>query len=1202
MTSPADEWSPPSEIEEFQLLRPLGAGAMGRVFLAQDTLLDRKVAVKFVAGATPDPALREQFFVEARAIARLNHPNVVAIHRVGEVRRHPYLVSEFVHGRTLAELPKPVAPARLLEIGIGLSRGLAAAHRRGVLHRDLKPANAMITDDGDVKLLDFGLAKLVDRPGALRIGAGQRVGSPLYMAPEIWRDGAASRASDVYSIGVFLYELAAGRAPNDEVGLAELGRVTQERDVAPLATVAPALDARLCDVIDRCLRRDPAARWESGDALREALEALVVASRAALPDGNPYRGLLAFDAAHQALFFGRDTEARAILDRLRAEAFVVVTGDSGVGKSSLCRAGVLPRLDGRVVDLVPGRRPLAALCAAMAPLVGGDERALAARLADDPSALGRELRRLGPLTVFVDQLEELATLAAPDEAALAAEALAAITVRAPGLRLVASARSDFLTRLAGLPALGPEIARALYLLPALTRQGVSDAVVGPAAAKGVRFETPAMVDALAAVAAEAGGLPLLQFALAALWDARDADARVIPAAALARMGGPAGALARHADGVLAALVPEERAAAQRILVQLVTTEGTRARRSHEDLVRDEPIARAALDALVRGRLVVARQDGCEIAHEALVAHWDTLRGWLSRDGERRALAQRLEQAAVEWERLGRTREALWSAKQLAEADAVDAPGGGAGPLARGAREEAFLAASRGAARRRIVARWGLALGLPLAGLAVFGASNLARRRELAGRVAAYVAQAGAGNARAQASAARFDQLRRDAFARFDAMDAGAGEQKWQAALAAARDAAADARSASDALETALRVDPTRADVRARLGDVLYDRARLADDTFARAQRDDILGRLALDDDDHSRRDRWNAPGLVEIVAPPQAAVALFRYDDTPARRLAPLPTPASPTLTLPPGSYLAVVAGVRLPFTVARGEHLRLAVTPPARVPAGYVFIPAGRFLYGSSGNEEMRASFFIAPPLHAVWTGAYLIARNETTYADFIEYLEALPPAERAQALPLGSDFEGLGVALRKEGAAWSLLLRPRTRVYRARWGEPIRYGDRTRRAEQDWRKMPVAGVSFHGAEAYARWLGQSGRVPGARLCSELEWERAERGADDREYPSGDRLEPDDADMDITYGQKLDAFGPDEVGAHPASRSPFGVDDLAGNIFEWTRSSRAAGEAVLRGGNYYYNREMVRAYYREAINPDDRTQMIGVRICADPE
>ena len=145
----------------------------------------------------------------------------------------------------------------------------------------------------------------------------------------------------------------------------------------------------------------------------------------------------------------------------------------------------------------------------------------------------------------------------------------------------------------------------------------------------------------------------------------------------------------------------------------------------------------------------------------------------------------------------------------------------------------------------------------------------------------------------------------------------------------------------------------------------------------------------------------------------------------------------------------------------------------------------------------------------------------------------------------------------------------------------------------------MPVAGVTFRDAEAYARWLSTSGRVPGARLCTELEWERAARGADDREYPHGDRLDPDDANFDVTYGPKLDAFGPDEVAQHPASRSPFGVEDTAGNIFEWAYSSRDRGETVVRGGCYYYNREMIRLYYREPISPDDRTGMIGVRICA---
>ena len=1197
MSAASDDWSPPSEIEEYRLLRPLGRGAMGQVFLAHDTLLDRKVAVKFVAGSDIDARVREQFFVEARAIARLSHANVVAIHRVGEVRRRPFLISELVQGKNLAELPRPVEPARLMEIGIGLARGLAAAHRRGVLHRDLKPANAMITDEGEVKLLDFGLAQLLDRtasaPASRPLGA---VGSPLYMAPEIWRGEPATRASDVYSIGVLLYELAAARAPHQDAGADELPRVTQERDVPPLHEAAPAVDRRLCEVIDRCLRRDPAMRWESGDALREALESLVVSTRAALPEGNPYRGLLAFEAEHQSLFFGRESEARALLDRLRAEPFVVVAGDSGVGKSSLCRAGVLPRLDGRVAQLVPGRQPLVALCAALAPVVGLAEDELAAALRQDPASLGRLLRRHAPLALFVDQLEELATLTAPDEAALVAEALAALTVGAPGVRLLATVRSDFLTRLAGLPALGPHIARALYLLPALSAEGVRDATVGPAQAKGFRFETPAMVDALVAVADGAGGLPLLQFALAELWDARDVGAKLIPATALERMGGPAGALARHADGVLAALLPSERAAAKQILLQLVTGEGTRARKSHADLVRGAGGAQAALEALVRGRLVIAREETYEIAHEALVTRWGTMRGWLSQDVERRAAWERLERAAAEWERLGRAPDALWSGKQLTESAAAGAP-------PDGTREAAFLVASRHAATRRSRRRWMAALAVPAIALGVYAIGNLQQRRDVAHRVADQMSQAERARARGQTANAEFERLRAEALARFDAMDGAAGEARWAQALAAARRAAADQRAASDALETALRIDATRADVRARFGDVLVERALLAEATFQRTQRDDLLTRLALNDEDGSRRARWNAPGQVELVTPPGAPVELSRYQDDDGRRHpVALPPPTSPTLTLAPGSYVAVAAGVRAPFVVDRGEHVRVVVMPPpGAVPSGFVYVPPGRFLYGSSGNEAMRGSFFGAPPLHEVTTGGYFIAEHETTYADWIAFLEALPPAERVRHLATGSDFQGVGVELRQEPDGWHLALRSRSAIYHARWGEPIRYRERTHDSAQDWRRLPVAGITFRDAEAYARWLDSSGRVPGARLCTEHEWERAGRGADDREFPHGDRLEPADANFDLTYGQKLDAFGPDEVGSHPASRSPFGVDDMSGNIFEWTVSSLAKDESVIRGGCYYYNHLMVRLYYREVINADDRTQMIGLRVCATP-
>src|SRR5215468_762862 len=163
MTEP--EWRPPDEFEEYRLVRLLGRGTMGEVYLAHDSLLDRPVAVKFVRAAK-DPEARERFVDEARAIARLQHPNVVAIFRIAEVAGHPYLVSEYVRGRPLDRVERPAPSRQVLEIALDLARGLAAAHRCGVLHRDVKPANAILSDDGRAKLLDFGLARTVNGSAA----------------------------------------------------------------------------------------------------------------------------------------------------------------------------------------------------------------------------------------------------------------------------------------------------------------------------------------------------------------------------------------------------------------------------------------------------------------------------------------------------------------------------------------------------------------------------------------------------------------------------------------------------------------------------------------------------------------------------------------------------------------------------------------------------------------------------------------------------------------------------------------------------------------------------------------------------------------------------------------------------------------------------------------------------------------------------
>jgi formylglycine-generating enzyme required for sulfatase activity len=148
------------------------------------------------------------------------------------------------------------------------------------------------------------------------------------------------------------------------------------------------------------------------------------------------------------------------------------------------------------------------------------------------------------------------------------------------------------------------------------------------------------------------------------------------------------------------------------------------------------------------------------------------------------------------------------------------------------------------------------------------------------------------------------------------------------------------------------------------------------------------------------------------------------------------------------------------------------------------------------------------------------------------------------------------------------------------------------------------VSAVSYDDAIAFAAWLDRTGRVRGARLCDDYEWERAARGADARLFPGGDALAPDDANIDETYGRVPLAFGPDEVGSHPGSRSPVGADDMAGNVWEWTRSVEAPevqDAPLVRGGSWYQGKLSARSMNREYGEPTERTPLIGVRLCATP-
>ena len=1024
--------------------------------------------------------------------------------------------------------------------------------------------------------------------------------------PSIRQSAIGNPASDLYSLGILLYELLAGVAPHRGVAMADLGEVVQHGDVPRLGDVMANIDPALAAIVDRLIDRDAGARFPSADAVLIALEEVAAPSRVVdVPDGNPYRGLAAFDSAHGSLFFGRRGEIRELVDRVRSEPLVVVGGDSGTGKSSLCRAGVVPWLvanDGwSCVDVVPGRRPVHALAAVLADWCGVEERTLQRMLREAPDEVARTIRHGASedgaprkLLVFVDQLEELLTLSEPGDARVFAAALAALAPRTPSVRVLATARSDFLSRLAMLPGLGDEMARGLYFLRPLTGERIREAIVRPAAVKGVRFESDALVDTLIEQTESApGGLPLLQFTLAELWDARDVDAKMIRGDALVMLGGVGGALSRHADRILSGLDATARAAARQLLLRLVTADRTRARRSEAELfvTGDE---RAALEVLVRGRVVVANdaEDGAyEIAHEALLASWQTLRGWLDETAADHVVRRRLEQAAADWERSARDRDLLWRRRKLVEARALDRE-------SLGAREKAFLAAAHGRiVRMRIAIAAGVAV-LALGTVAVGLALRARAQRRFEQVIAEQTNAAAQAVAEARSFAVRRDAARTRAFAQFDAHQWAAGEDAWTLTEQLAAQEATHYRAASRSFESALALAPTDTTLRDQHADLLLERLVRARRDRSLDLADELAGRLAVYDDGR-RKAKLDAPARITLDVPPGTRVVRERAGE---REL------VTSAFDTPPGEFVLIFeapgrAPARLPVFVAHGERLRISVAPPpaAAVPAGMIYVPAGRFLFGSADSSDLRRGFLKSPPMHEVTTPAYLIARHEVTFAAWIEFLESLSPAERTLRTPSSHMPQSSLTLTEVAPKQWRYTFVRATKTYVADSGQPIKYERRTRRSEQNWLKFPVAAISYEDALAYAAWLDREKRVPGARLCDEYEWERAARGADGRTWPTGESLAGDDANIDVTYGREPVAFGPDEVGSHPRSRSPIGADDMAGNVWEWTRSVETPGAPIARGGGYYNEALSARATNREPGEPTQRHLWIGLRICANP-
>ncbi len=273
---PASVPPAPKQLGRYQILSELGRGAMGVVYKAEDPSLTRKVAIKTINLAMQGDARAEyeaRFFREAKAAGAFNHPNVIIIYDVGRERDLAYIAMELLEGRELRDIMAEdrIALAAVLEIGAQVADGLAAAHERGVIHRDIKPANIMIVNGERVKIMDFGIARVVTSEEHTQTGS--LLGSPKYMSPEQITGRAIDERTDLFSLGVVLYEMAAGVAPFSAPDVTQLMHQIGTVVPRPPSLYNPAVPPMLDLIISKAMAKDVAERYQSAAEIATDLRA-----------------------------------------------------------------------------------------------------------------------------------------------------------------------------------------------------------------------------------------------------------------------------------------------------------------------------------------------------------------------------------------------------------------------------------------------------------------------------------------------------------------------------------------------------------------------------------------------------------------------------------------------------------------------------------------------------------------------------------------------------------------------------------------------------------------------------------------------------------------------------------------------------------------------------------------------------------------
>jgi serine/threonine protein kinase/formylglycine-generating enzyme required for sulfatase activity len=718
------------KLGKYQIVSQLGQGGMAEVYKAYHPDLERYVAIKLLHAHVNAPEFAARFKREAAAIAKLRHPNIVQVYDFDTDDERAYMVMELIEGATFQDRLRgtPLPLAEIRSVFSQLLNAVAFAHANNIVHRDLKPANILLEQQDQktrVILTDFGIARTV----GMNTETGAIMGTPAYMSPEQAQGERGDVRSDIYSLGIILYEMAAGRVPFIADHLAGLILKHITETPKPPSTYNPDLPSEIEAAILKALSKLPDDRFQTVDEMRAALgfqeleQAAFRTTDIPAPGEPPYKGLQFFDEHDVDLFFGRNALTEELVSRLGSERFLAVVGASGSGKSSVVRAGVVPvwvkgletsigKLNHPVHIITPTAHPLECLAASLTR--ESESVSATATLMDDLLKDARSLQLyirkmlnrsgLNDLLLVVDQFEEVFTLCKdPTERKAFIENLITATsekVESP-IRVVITLRADFYQHCAEHEGLRQALQQHQAFIGAMTQAELRDVIEAPAMTNGWSLQEGLVDLILQDVGEEPGALPLLSHALLETWKRR--QGRTLTLTGYNAVGGVRKAIAQTAENVYERLQPEEQLIARNIFLRLTElgegVQDSRRRASLEELTptpQQADITKSVLKALTDARLITITQDSVEVAHEALIREWPTLRSWLDEDREKLRLHRHLTATATEWERHSREASELYSGARLAQAlewltdDAVVLS-----PL-----EQAFLRASQNLLKRK----------------------------------------------------------------------------------------------------------------------------------------------------------------------------------------------------------------------------------------------------------------------------------------------------------------------------------------------------------------------------------------------------------------------------------------------------------------------------------------------------------------------